>query len=167
MLRPGHVDLCSTVLRGGGIGDERSVLFSADEEVVTLSHTALDRGIFARGALAAARWLPGRAPGEYYMRGSVANISIVCEETFLHLSHAVLASKFCARRAMTSVSALGPIPRARSTIRASPRTSPVRLKMAARPLRKARMTSKPLFVGYAVFSVLNPLTGLISCLSLP
>lgn len=67
-LHPGHVDFCCAALRGGGIGDERSVVFSADEEVVTLSNTALDRGIFARGALAAARWLPGRAPGEYDMQ---------------------------------------------------------------------------------------------------
>jgi fumarate hydratase class II len=40
---------------------------AAAEEVVTLSHSALDRGMFARGALAAARWIAGRAPGEYAM----------------------------------------------------------------------------------------------------
>ncbi|MDQ0458308.1 hypothetical protein QO005_004669 [Rhizobium paknamense] len=78
--------------------------------------------------------------------GSVANILLGYEEAFLHLSHAVLASRFCARRATASVSALGPIPKARSTIRAFPRMSPVRLKMAACPLRKARMTSNPLIV---------------------
>lgn len=47
------------------------------------------------------------------------------------------------QQAKASVSGLGPIPKARSTIRASPRMSPVRLKMAACPLRKARMTSIP------------------------
>ena len=44
------------------------MVFAAGEEVVTLSHSALDRGMFARGALAAARWLVGRAPGEYDMQ---------------------------------------------------------------------------------------------------
>ncbi len=57
-----------SVLRGGGIVGDHSVVFAAGEEVVTLSHQALDRGMFARGALAAARWLIGRAPGEYDMQ---------------------------------------------------------------------------------------------------
>lgn len=57
-----------SVLRGGGIVGEHSVVFAAGEEVVTLSHSALDRGMFARGALAAARWIIGRAPGEYDMQ---------------------------------------------------------------------------------------------------
>ena len=57
-----------SVLRGGGIVGDHSVIFAAAEEVVTLSHSALDRSMFARGALAAARWLVGRAPGEYDMQ---------------------------------------------------------------------------------------------------
>ena len=57
-----------SVLRGGGIVGEHSVMFAAAEEIVTLSHSALDRGMFARGALAAARWIVGRAPGEYDMQ---------------------------------------------------------------------------------------------------
>ncbi|WP_375785901.1 4-hydroxy-tetrahydrodipicolinate reductase [Bradyrhizobium sp. Pha-3] len=57
-----------SVLRGGGIVAEHSVVFAAGEEVVTLSHSALHRGMFARGALAAARWIVGRAPGEYDMQ---------------------------------------------------------------------------------------------------
>jgi 4-hydroxy-tetrahydrodipicolinate reductase len=57
-----------SVVRGGGIVGEHSVLFAAAEEVVTISHSALDRGMFARGALAAARFAAGRAPGEYDMQ---------------------------------------------------------------------------------------------------
>lgn len=57
-----------SVMRGGGIVGEHSVVFAAAEEVVTLSHAALDRGMFARGALAAARWVFGRAPGAYDMQ---------------------------------------------------------------------------------------------------
>ena len=45
-----------------------------------------------------------------------------------------------------SVSAHGPRPKARSTRRASPTMSRVRLKIAAWPLRSARITSKPLIV---------------------
>ena len=56
------------VMRGGGIVGEHSVVFAATDEVVTLSHSALDRSMFARGALSAARWLVGREPGEYDMQ---------------------------------------------------------------------------------------------------
>ena len=35
--------------------------------MLTLAHSAQDRSLFARGALAAARWLVGRPPGEYTM----------------------------------------------------------------------------------------------------
>ena len=37
-------------------------------ERVELAHEALDRALFADGALRAARWLAGRAPGRYTMR---------------------------------------------------------------------------------------------------
>lgn len=56
------------VLRGGGIVGDHSVAFAAADEVVTISHSALDRGMFARGALCAARWLAGRKPGQYDMQ---------------------------------------------------------------------------------------------------
>ncbi|KRR29191.1 4-hydroxy-tetrahydrodipicolinate reductase [Bradyrhizobium retamae] len=57
-----------SVMRAGGIVGEHSVTFAAAEEVVTLSHSALDRSMFARGALSAARWIIGRAYGEYDMQ---------------------------------------------------------------------------------------------------
>jgi 4-hydroxy-tetrahydrodipicolinate reductase len=57
-----------SVLRGGGIVGEHAVSFAAEDEILTLSHSARDRSLFARGALAAARWLAGRPPGEYDMR---------------------------------------------------------------------------------------------------
>ena len=56
------------VLRGGGVVGEHSVLFAAEDEVVTLSHSALDRSLFARGALEAALWLRDRPPGLYDMQ---------------------------------------------------------------------------------------------------
>lgn len=57
-----------SVMRGGGIVGEHSVSFIAEDEVLTLSHSARDRGVFARGALAAAHWIAGQPPGEYSMR---------------------------------------------------------------------------------------------------
>ncbi len=54
-----------SVMRGGGIVGEHSVSFAAEDEVLTLSHSALDRGLFARGAVEAAVWAAGRPPGLY------------------------------------------------------------------------------------------------------
>jgi hypothetical protein len=48
--------------------------------------------------------------------------------------------------AMVSVSTEGPRPNARSTMRASPRMSRVRLKIVAWPLRRASITSNPAIV---------------------
>ena len=57
-----------SVVRGGGVIGEHSVLFAGEDEILTLSHSARDRGLFARGALAAARWAVSREPGAYDMR---------------------------------------------------------------------------------------------------
>jgi 4-hydroxy-tetrahydrodipicolinate reductase len=57
-----------SVMRGGGIVGEHSVVFAADDELITLAHSARDRSMFARGALEAARWVAGRAPGLYDMQ---------------------------------------------------------------------------------------------------
>ncbi|CAN7650120.1 4-hydroxy-tetrahydrodipicolinate reductase [Mesorhizobium sp. LjNodule214] len=56
------------VMRGGSIVGEHSVSFCAEGEMVTLSHAAGDRVMFARGAIAAALWVAGRPPGQYDMR---------------------------------------------------------------------------------------------------
>jgi 4-hydroxy-tetrahydrodipicolinate reductase len=57
-----------SVMRGGGIVGEHSVAFAADDEILTLSHSARDRGLFARGAVEAAVWLAGRSAGLYDMQ---------------------------------------------------------------------------------------------------
>lgn len=54
-------------LRGGDVVGEHSVIFAGPGERVTLSHSASDRSIFARGALMAAKWVVGRDPGIYRM----------------------------------------------------------------------------------------------------
>jgi 4-hydroxy-tetrahydrodipicolinate reductase len=57
-----------SVMRGGGVVGEHSVSFMAEDEVLTLSHNALDRGLFARGAVEAAVWAAGKPPGLYDMQ---------------------------------------------------------------------------------------------------
>ena len=55
-------------LRAGGIIGEHSVLFASEDETITLSHSAVDRSLFARGAVAAASWVRARPPGLYDMQ---------------------------------------------------------------------------------------------------
>ena len=54
-------------VRGGTIVGEHEVMFAGQDEIVTLSHSARSRKVFASGALKAAAWLSGRAPGLYDM----------------------------------------------------------------------------------------------------
>ncbi|MGI0526050.1 4-hydroxy-tetrahydrodipicolinate reductase [Rhizobium giardinii] len=54
-------------LRGGSVIGEHSVILAGEGEQVTLSHSATDRSIFARGAVTAALWARGQKPGLYSM----------------------------------------------------------------------------------------------------
>lgn len=63
---PGSIGFA--VMRGGGVYGEHAVRLIGDREEVTLSHRALDRGLFADGAIAAALWAVGREPGLYGMK---------------------------------------------------------------------------------------------------
>lgn len=55
-------------LRGGSVAGDHDVMFLGPDERLILSHRAENRMIFARGALAAARFLVGKTPGLYSMR---------------------------------------------------------------------------------------------------
>ena len=44
---------------------EHDVIFAGRDEVLTLSHTAYSKAIFAKGALEAAKFLAGKKPGMY------------------------------------------------------------------------------------------------------
>jgi 4-hydroxy-tetrahydrodipicolinate reductase len=55
-------------LRGGTAAGDHDVLFLGPDERLVLSHRAESRMIFARGALAAARFLVGKPAGLYSMR---------------------------------------------------------------------------------------------------
>lgn len=51
--------------RAGDVTGEHEVLFAGDDQTVRLTHRAGSRQVFADGALDAADWLAGRAPGRY------------------------------------------------------------------------------------------------------
>jgi 4-hydroxy-tetrahydrodipicolinate reductase len=54
-------------LRGGAVVGDHVVHFLGTDERILLGHAGLSRDVFAEGALLAARWLAGRAPGRYTM----------------------------------------------------------------------------------------------------
>lgn len=60
-----RIDVAAT--RAGSIPGTHTIGFDAAGETITLTHTARDRSIFARGALQAAAWLKGRR-GWFSMR---------------------------------------------------------------------------------------------------
>lgn len=55
-------------LRGGDVVGDHTVIFATNGERVELTHKASSRDTFANGALRAAAWLVGRAPGIYDMQ---------------------------------------------------------------------------------------------------
>lgn len=54
-------------VRGGSIVGEHEVLFAGKDEIITLTHSATSREIFASGALRAAHFLVGKPAGMYSM----------------------------------------------------------------------------------------------------
>lgn len=54
-------------LRGGSVIGDHMVVFAGEGERIELGHRGENRSIFARGAVKAALWLAGRAPGRYSM----------------------------------------------------------------------------------------------------
>lgn len=59
-------------LRGGTVVGEHKVLFAGNDEVITLSHSAGSRRIFAGGALTAARFAANKPAGLYTMEDLMA-----------------------------------------------------------------------------------------------
>lgn len=55
-------------LRGGGVFGVHKVWAFSEEEVLMFEHQALNRAVFARGAVAAALWLRGKKAGSYTVR---------------------------------------------------------------------------------------------------
>lgn len=56
-----------SAIRGGSIIGEHEVLFAGKDEVLTISHSASSRELFATGALRAAEFIIGKSAGMYNM----------------------------------------------------------------------------------------------------
>ncbi len=60
-------------VRGGTIVGEHDVIFAGNHEIITLSHSATSREIFATGAIKAASFMVGKGAGLYSMSDVVAS----------------------------------------------------------------------------------------------
>ena len=69
---PGTIGFAS--LRGGSVAGEHVVVLATDGERIELGHRAESRMIFARGALAGARFLVGKPAGLYSMRDVIDDL---------------------------------------------------------------------------------------------
>jgi 4-hydroxy-tetrahydrodipicolinate reductase len=65
-VRNGEIAIQS--IREGDIVGEHTIIFSGADESLELTHRAGNRGIFAGGALRAAKWIVGKPPGLYSMQ---------------------------------------------------------------------------------------------------
>lgn len=54
-------------VRGGTIVGEHEVIFAGANEIITLSHSASSKSVFAEGAVRAAKWIVGKPAGLYDM----------------------------------------------------------------------------------------------------
>ena len=55
-------------VRAGSIVGEHEIMFATKNEIITVSHSAMSRSVFADGAIAAAKWLKGKSAGLYTMQ---------------------------------------------------------------------------------------------------
>lgn len=56
-----------SAVRGGTIVGEHDVIFAGADEVITFSHTAYSKVVFAKGAIEAAKFIAGKSAGLYNM----------------------------------------------------------------------------------------------------
>ena len=59
-------------VRGGSIVGDHEVIFAGLDEVIEIKHTAYSKGIFAKGAVEAAKFLAGKPAGKYDMKDVIA-----------------------------------------------------------------------------------------------
>lgn len=64
----GHGQLAFSSVREGEVVGEHTVSFAVADEVIEITHKALDREVFAKGALRAGEWLVKQKPGYYTTR---------------------------------------------------------------------------------------------------
>jgi 4-hydroxy-tetrahydrodipicolinate reductase len=61
-----------SAVRGGTIVGEHEIIFAGTDEVIEIKHTAYSKAIFAKGAVQAAKFLPGKPAGMYQMSDLMA-----------------------------------------------------------------------------------------------
>lgn len=61
-------------VRGGTIVGEHDVMFAGEDEIITLSHSARSKRVFAAGAIKAAKWIVGKKRGKYDMNDVLENL---------------------------------------------------------------------------------------------
>ncbi len=66
-------ELGISAVRGGTIVGDHDVIFAGTDEVITFSHTAYSKAVFAKGAVAAAKFLKGKTEGRFEMADVIAN----------------------------------------------------------------------------------------------
>lgn len=92
-------DLGIHAVRGGTIVGDHEILFAGKDELVELRHSTASRKVFAQGALEAARYILGKAPGLYSMKEMITAASAVTrlfvsnEEVLVSLYHVALDPK--------------------------------------------------------------------------
>ena len=59
-------------VRGGTIVGEHEVMFAGEDEIITISHSARSKRVFAVGAIRAAKFLPQKEAGMYEMKHLLA-----------------------------------------------------------------------------------------------
>lgn len=66
MVRP-DTEIGISAVRGGTIVGDHDVIFAGQDEVITFSHTAYSRAVFAKGAVEAAKFVSGKGAGSFDM----------------------------------------------------------------------------------------------------
>jgi len=64
---PSLSEICIHAIRGGSIPGQHTVMFAGPDEVIEITHTVYSNKVFAIGALKAASFIIGKAPGLYSM----------------------------------------------------------------------------------------------------
>ena len=68
-----HDEIGISAVRGGNIPGDHDVIFAGEDEVITFSHRAYSKAVFARGAVQAAIFMKGKKAGMYTMQDVVAD----------------------------------------------------------------------------------------------
>lgn len=67
-------EICVHAVRGGSIVGEHNILFLGPDEALEIKHNAYSKQVFSHGAIKAAKFLYGKAPGLYDMNDLLAQI---------------------------------------------------------------------------------------------